>query len=220
MIQRRGFSLRRIAAISAALALDAAVIYVVATGLTFSGFQFIPPTVQLEFLKTRPPPVRPVVLPQLQLIKPPTPIVPPPEIEIRTPRPPPHIRVARMPRHPVMPAPVQTAGPPARLAPPRPQGITAPVSIGGHHNCEHEYPGQAVRLNQQGTTTVRFTVNTDGSVSNVYVVNSSGHETLDDAAIRCAFSWRYRPALVNGRPVTAPWTTSVHWKLWNGYVPM
>jgi outer membrane biosynthesis protein TonB len=42
---------------------------------------------------------------------------------------------------------------------------------------------------------------------------------LDDAAIRCATSWRYRPAFENGRPVPASWTTNVQWKLRNGSTP-
>src|SRR5947209_8637579 len=174
-VQRRRFALRNIAAFSGALVLEAAAIYVIATALAFSGFQFIQPSVHVEFLKTKPPRIPPVVVPQLQLIKPPTPIVPPPEIQIQIPRPPPHIRVARMPRHPVMqPVRVQMAGPPAPTPPPAPlkaAGITAPVSIGRSHSCQQEYPSTALRLNQQGTTTIKFTVNTDGRVSSVRVVN-------------------------------------------------
>jgi protein TonB len=219
-IPRRRVSLRHVAAISGALVLEAAALYVVVTALIFKDFQFFPQALQVEFL-TKPPEVRPVVLPQLKLINPPPPTVAPPEIQIQTPRPPPHIKVGKMPRHPVMPAPVvQIAGPPAPPAPPRPRGFTAPVSIGVSHGCEKQYPATAVRLYQQGTTTVRFTVNTDGSVSNVYVAKSSGHEMLDDAAIRCAWSWRYRPAFENGRPVPAPWTTNVQWKLRNGSASM
>jgi protein TonB len=146
--------------------------------------------------------------------------VAPPEVQIETPRPPPRIKVARMTRHAVVRAPVvQIAGPPAPPPPARPRGITAPVSIGASHSCEKQYPPTAVRLNQQGTTIVNFTVDTDGSVSNVHVARSSGHEMLDDAAIRCATSWRYRPAFENGRPVPASWTTNVQWKLRNGSTP-
>ncbi|HEX3432086.1 MAG TPA: energy transducer TonB [Rhizomicrobium sp.] len=219
--QRRRFSPRRIAAISGALVLEAAALYAIATGLTFNGFRFIQPGLQVEVLRTRPPKIKPVPLPQLRLIKPPIEIVPPPEIQIQIPRPPPRIRVARMPRHPVLARPIQTAATPAPIppAPPKPQGITAPVSIGRSHNCEEEYPAMAVRLNQQGTTTIRFMVNADGSVSNVHVAKSSGHEMLDDAAIRCASSWRYRPALQNGQAVAAPWMTDVRWKL-NGFRSM
>jgi protein TonB len=218
-VRKRRLSARNIAAISGALLLEAAAIYVVATSLRFSNFRFFTQGLQVEFLAT-PPKVRPVVLPQLKLIPPPIPIVEPPEVQIETPKPPPRIKVARMTRHAVVRAPVvQMAAPPAPpalLAPARPRGITAPVSISASHNCEKQYPPTAVRLNQQGTTTVRFTVNTDGSVFNVYVARSSGHEMLDEAAIRCAFSWRYRPALQNGWPVRASWTTNVLWKLRNG----
>ena len=216
MLSRRQSSPRRIAAIAGALALEAAAIYGVATALTFHGFRFFPHTVQIDFFKTTPPKPPPLVLPQLQLIKPPTPIVPPPEIQIETPRPPPRMRVAKMPRRPVMPRPVQIVRLPVPPAPPKPRGITAPVSIGVSHSCGNRYPPTAVRLNQQGTTRIKFTVNIDGSVSDVHVMNSSGHEMLDDAAIRCAVVWRYRPAFENGRPVPAQWTANVQWKLRNG----
>jgi len=215
--QRRRFSPRSIAAISGAVVLEAAAIYVVATGLTFRGIRALPHTLEAEVMKVPPPRVEPVVQPPPQLVKPTVASVPPPEIQIQTPQPPPQITVAKMPPHPVVPPPVQTAAAPA--APPKPQGISAPVSIGGSHSCENEYPATAVRLNQEGTTSIKFTVNTDGSVSDVRVVGSSGHDTLDEAAIRCASSWRYKPALANGQPVQAPWTTNVQWKL-NGSTSM
>ena len=215
---RRVFSPRQIAAVSGALLLEAAAIYVVAAALAFSGGVVFPRAVQVEFLKAPPPKERRVVLPQLRLVEPPTPIVPPPEIQIQTPRPPPRITVAKVPRHAVIaPEIVQFVRQPPTA--PKLPGITAPVSIGASHSCEQRYPATAVRLNQQGTTIVRFTVNVDGSVSNVRVANSSGHEILDDAAIRCASAWRYRPAFENGRPVPAPWTTNVQWKLHNGSRP-
>ena len=216
-IERRGFSQRRIVAISAALMLQAAAIYAVVTGLTISGFRFFPQSLDVQFFERPPPEPRPVVLPRLELVKPPPPIVVQPEIQIQTPRPPP-VRVVRMHRYPVVTAPVQIARvpPPAAPAPVRLLGITAPVSIGVSHSCERAYPTIAVRLDQQGTTVLGFTVNTDGSVSGVQILKSSGHEMLDDAAIICASAWRYRPAFENGRPVRARWTTNVQWKLQNG----
>jgi periplasmic protein TonB len=215
-VRTRRFSPRNVVAISGALLLEAAALYFVATSLTFDHFRFFTQALQVEFL-TKPPKEPPVVLPRLQLVEPPIPTVAPPEIQIQTPRPPPHIKLAKMTRHPVMPAAVvQVARLPVPPAPPKPQGITAPVSIGASHSCETRYPPTAVRLNQQGTTTIKFTVNTDGSVANVHVAKSSGHEMLDEAAIGCALSWRYRPALEEGRPVPAAWTTNVQWKLRNG----
>ena len=199
---------------------EAAAIYCVATGLTFSGMRAIPHTIQAQVLQAPPPKVVPVVQPPPELVKPTVASVPPPEIQIQTPQPPPQITVAKMPPHPVTPPPVQTAAVPAPPAPPKPQGISAPVSIGGSHSCQNEYPSSSQRLNQQGTTSIKFTVNTDGSVGDVQVVGSSGHDALDQAAIRCASSWRYKPALENGQPVAAPWTTNVQWKLQNGSTSM
>jgi len=44
------------------------------------------------------------------------------------------------------------------------------------------YPQMARRLGREGTVTVRFTVASDGSVSNLSIVESSGTDSLDDAA--------------------------------------
>jgi protein TonB len=213
--RRRQFSPRMIAAISGAVVLEAAVIHCVATGLTFRGIRVIPHTIEAQVLKAPPPKVETVVRPPPELVKPSVASVPPPEIQIQTQQPPPQITAAKMPPHPVMPAPVQTAAV-APPAPPKAQGITAPVSIGGSHSCESQYPPSAQRLSQQGTTSIKFTVETSGSVSDVHVVGSSGHDALDEAAVRCASAWRYKPALENGQPVSAPWTTNVQWKLQNG----
>ena len=54
---------------------------------------------------------------------------------------------------------------------------------------------------------------TDGSVSNVAVAKSSGHDRLDQAAVSCAQSWHYKPASQNGQPVEVPWQTAVKWQL-------
>ena len=213
MIQQRDAS-SKIAAFSGSLVLVAGAAFVVATGLTFSGARLIPHIVEAEVLKTPPPKVQPVVQPPPELVKPTVASVPPPQIQIQTQQPPPQITVAQMPPHPVVQQPVAAA--PAPPAPPKPQGISAPVSIGASHSCMNEYPAVAQRLNQQGTTSIKFTVNTDGSVSDVHVSGSSGHDMLDQAAIRCAQSWRYKPAVQNGQPVTAPWSTDVQWKLQNG----
>ena len=205
----------RPAAVACALVLEVIAIYAFSTGLAIHGFRFFPQAVDVEFFTT-PPKVPQIVLPQLKLVPPPIPVVSPPEVQIQVPKPPPRIRVVRAGPRPVAPAVVQIFASPAPPAPPRPRGITAPVSIGAAHTCTQRYPFLAVRLDQQGTTTVHFTVNTDGSVANVQLARSSGHEMLDEAALRCASVWRYRPAFEDGRPVTAPWTANIQWRLRNG----
>lgn len=46
------------------------------------------------------------------------------------------------------------------------------------------YPREARREGQEGTPTVRFTVNRRGRVSNISITRSSGHELLDQATIK------------------------------------
>lgn len=92
-------------------------------------------------------------------------------------------------------------------------GLTSPGSIGTPHSCPGFYPPIALRLAQEGTTMLGFTIKPDGSVTDVTVLNSSGHDTLDQAAVICASQWRYRPATQNGTPVATKWRANVKWTI-------
>lgn len=61
-----------------------------------------------------------------------------------------------------------------------------------------EYPLQARRNNWEGVTVLKILIETDGLVKNVTVLQSSGYEILDRAAVKAVKRWRYRPASVNG----------------------
>jgi protein TonB len=62
------------------------------------------------------------------------------------------------------------------------------------------YPLAARRAGLGGRVTVRAVIAPDGSVESVEVVNST-NRLFDDAAVDAVRRWRYRPALMNGRPV-------------------
>jgi TonB family protein len=94
-----------------------------------------------------------------------------------------------------------------------PSGITAPASIGTPHACPDYYPADALRAGEEGTTTLGFTIAPDGSVKDMSVVQSSGFENLDAAAMACAAQWRYRPAMQNGFPVEVSWQANVRWAM-------
>jgi len=137
--------------------------------------------------KTPPPPP-----PEMKA--PPPPFVPPPDIVIQTEAP-----------------PTNTITTQSKVATPPP--ISTPVSIGRPHVCLQDYPAISVRLNEQGTTTLGFTINAEGNVENVHVVNSSGSERLDSAAVSCASAWHYKAAVEAGHPVSVPWKAEVKWVL-------
>ena len=65
------------------------------------------------------------------------------------------------------------------------------------------YPAMAARLGLEGRAELRMLVGADGRPSNVEVVRSSGHRSLDLAAVRRAESFRYRPARANGEVVAS-----------------
>lgn len=73
------------------------------------------------------------------------------------------------------------------------------------------YPPLSARLGEQGRTEVGFEVEPDGSVRNPVVLKSSGFSALDAAALESVKSWRYKPALRDGRPVSVHFLTDVNW---------
>ena len=64
------------------------------------------------------------------------------------------------------------------------------------------YPASARRRAQQGTVTVRVLVGADGSVERAEISDSSGIDSLDDAALETVRSrWRFVPARQGGSAV-------------------
>lgn len=59
-----------------------------------------------------------------------------------------------------------------------------------------------MRANQEGWVDVEFSVSTDGSVSNVTVVDSQPKHVFDRSAIDAVSRWEYKPATRNGEPMT------------------
>jgi len=62
------------------------------------------------------------------------------------------------------------------------------------------YPLELMRHNVQGTVTLYAVIRSDGSVSQVRVLNSVD-DRLDDYACAALSRWKFRPAMKNGNPV-------------------
>jgi protein TonB len=77
-----------------------------------------------------------------------------------------------------------------------------PLSI-----VEPVYPADAFRNRIEGWVEVEFTVSEQGTVRDVDVVDADPRGIFEPAASRAVSAWRYRPRVVNGRPV--PQRTSV-----------
>jgi len=94
--------------------------------------------------------------------------------------------------------------------------ISPPASVGKAHICLEYYPAVSVRLGEQGKTTLSFHITEEGTVSKLVVAQSSGSEALDKAALICAATWLYKPAMQDGKPVEVPWKAEVRWLLSSG----
>jgi TonB family protein len=70
------------------------------------------------------------------------------------------------------------------------------------------YPPAARRAGLGGRVTLRAVVSVDGSVESVEVVTST-NSLFDDAAVEAVRRWRYRPALMGGRPVRVYFSVTV-----------
>ncbi|MGE4551578.1 MAG: energy transducer TonB, partial [Desulfovibrionaceae bacterium] len=64
-----------------------------------------------------------------------------------------------------------------------------------------DYPASARRRGLTGVVELRFLVEPDGAVSEVEVVSARPEGIFEQAAIQAVRRWRFRPGLVQGRPV-------------------
>jgi periplasmic protein TonB len=64
-----------------------------------------------------------------------------------------------------------------------------------------EYPRRAIRLGLEGSVMLEFDVDTDGSVLDPYVVESTPAGVFDRAAIKSVRKFLYEPPMYNGTSV-------------------
>jgi TonB family protein len=81
-------------------------------------------------------------------------------------------------------------------------------------STQPEYPEAALQVGEQGTVTLDALVQTTGGVSDVRISNSSGSETLDQAAVEAVErSWTFHPGTEHGKPIAMRHRFAVTFKL-------
>jgi len=60
------------------------------------------------------------------------------------------------------------------------------------------YPPSALKMRHEGTTTLQILLNSDGSIRDARVYESSGFRELDRAALEVASRWQYSPIVCAG----------------------
>lgn len=121
-------------------------------------------------------------------------------------------------------APVQLPPPPAEPGIDQAQGGvdtgtaagSAPQSEQEPHVLERtplEYPRSALRNRQAGTVLLEVSLSADGEVTDVEIVQSSGHRSLDRAARKAVKSWTFAPKIQGGTAVDSRLQVPVDYKL-------
>ena len=76
-----------------------------------------------------------------------------------------------------------------------------------------QYPRQAAMDRIEGTVTLEFIVNPDGTVRNVRIVSANPPGVFEQAAITAALKWKFKPKVVDGKPVEQKGVQPMSFKL-------
>jgi periplasmic protein TonB len=77
-----------------------------------------------------------------------------------------------------------------------------------------QYPSASVRLGEEGTVSLQFLIGEDGRVTRpAEIKKSSGYKRLDEAAKDALSLCRFRPPVVDGKPVQSLQVLSYRWEL-------
>lgn len=91
--------------------------------------------------------------------------------------------------------------------------LTEPVAAAYLKNPPPVYPRSALRRKQQGTVMIAVLVDTNGLPLRVSLDRSSGHETLDDAALDAVRKWKFVPARRGSELVEASVVVPVEFRI-------
>jgi len=190
--QSQGLFSKRAIVFIAIIAFHALIIYAFATGLANNGARIINTILQTNIIQTQKVQELPPPPPHVDLkVQPPVQVVAP-EVTITIPVAPPPIHIAPVVK-PTPPAPIRV--PPAPIINVSTRGINEP-------DTNDYYPDASRRNNEEGHGVVHICVDTRGRVSEAKIAASTGHPMLDEAAVKLAKAYRFRPATQGGKPIT------------------
>ena len=215
---------RNLAIVLAVVLLHVGFIWALASGLLTRAVELIVPVVVLsQFIEppkpkeVLPPPPSPPLPTQIKkvVIKAPAVAAPLPTA-IQDPTPAPNAPTGAIAPQ-ATPAPIAApvaAVPVAAPAPPTAPSLQLPSSDADYlQNPKPAYPSISRRLNEQGRTTVRVLIGTDGQPQRAEIGKSSGFARLDEAAVTTVMRWRYVPGKRGGVAEAMWFNVPINWVL-------
>lgn len=184
-LSETGTSNRKVTAFGIAVIVHIAIIYALVTGLASDAYKKMVQATQAVEIKQEKPPEEPPPPPPEKLQDIPV-VTPPPDVVVQqqSNAPPPITTTTSIP---VYTAPVQVVheAPPAPPPPPVEKKAEVPASAASPRGSpkswfsDEDYPDEARRLNEEGTTVVALAINEQGRIEGCNVTKSSGSRTLD-----------------------------------------
>jgi periplasmic protein TonB len=101
----------------------------------------------------------------------------------------------------VMPQPVAEQ-PPTQMQT-GPVTLSSELSVSCPKLSAPTYPAISRRMGEEGKLMLRVELDENGRIDQARVVDSSGYDRLDKAALEAVKSWQCRPSIRNGQPVRA-----------------
>ena len=197
---------RKLIAFAAIILIHLLVIWAFVSGFANQGARYVQTILQTTVIQTEkpkdlPPPPPPVDLKE----RPPVQVIAP-DINITIP--------VEAPPPPITNVTTQAVPP----APPAPRAIVpgTPVKPTFVPDVQDYYPEVSRRNAEEGRAVVKVCVNTAGKIDSVEVVYTTGHPLLDEAALKVAKAFRFKPATSEGKPVASCPNLPVKFELHGG----
>ncbi|UJP05413.1 MAG: energy transducer TonB [Nitrosomonas sp.] len=84
-----------------------------------------------------------------------------------------------------------------------PVQLTSELAVSCPKLAPPEYPAISRRMGEEGKLVLRVELDENGRIAAAKVINSSGYERLDTAALTAVKNWQCNPSLRDGQPVRA-----------------
>ncbi len=110
---------------------------------------------------------------------------------------------APAPQSPSEPMKNTSSAAPASQLPTGPVTLSTELSVSCPKLTPPAYPAISRRMGEEGKLVLRVELDERGRIDDAKVINSSGYERLDAAALTAVKGWQCNPSLRNGQPVRA-----------------
>jgi periplasmic protein TonB len=109
--------------------------------------------------------------------------------------------------------PLPTPDPPMPKAEPKAEPVRIAARIDARSNLQPPYPASEQRAGREGVVTVRVTIGPDGRVVAVEKVSATSDDFWRATERQALRAWRFKPATLDGKPVTSTQTLTVRFEL-------